>query len=287
MIEFDLFRVKVFQNQQRQLFEDATFSPQLALLAAIQKTPSIEIRKGYTWHIGNVEKVDDFGMYFALGRTTKTTRSLYDEAEHKFIEVDEESAPFTHVLCDTAREVFGIARESDLAPTSSSIARQLEALLNFTAPKSSNNSTAYRFEIGAIRDPKDFLEQIRTAYAVTRFAVTFTPPNAFDPSELQKPVEEYAKVVNARRGLLQVSGPALDKETVVEVTRSGAASGSDVNVSIRTSKNARPMRRNLQGNPASVPIKESADVTTDKQKRSVLGDIRELYESIRRGITRS
>lgn len=280
MIEFELFRVKIFENPQQSIFPNGEFSPPLALVAGIERTPSLEIRKGYTWHIGNVLNLDNFGIYFALGRTTKVTKAHYDDQEHRFIEIPDESSPFTHVLCDTAHEVIGIAKETDLALTTSNIARQLETLLNSTAP-SSGDSTRYRFEISAIRDPADFLEQIRAAYAVTRLAVTFSPPNAFDSSELQKPVEEYAKVVRAKRGLVQVTGADLDKAVVEEVARSSAAGGNDVNASIRTSKKSRPVRRNLKGNPAS--IKESGDVTTDQQKRGVLSGIRELYGRIRRG----
>jgi hypothetical protein len=280
MIEFELFRVKVFALDQRSLFAETQFSPQLALLATINKTPSLEIRKGYTWHIGNVQTIDDFGMYFALGRTTKTTRSLYDEGARRFVEIAEEAAPFTHILCDTARELCGIAKQRDLAPTVAAIARQFEALLNATV--TSDPSTGYRFELSAIRDPADFLEQIRAAYAVTRFTVSFSLPNAFDIDEdIQAPVEAYAKAAHARKGALQVAGPDLDKTVVEAVARSSAASGNEVKASIRTSRNSRPVQRSVKGNPAS--IKESGDVATDQQKRSVLGSLRELYGRIRRG----
>jgi hypothetical protein len=280
MIEFELFRVKVFALDQSSLFAETQFNPPLALLATINKTPSVEIRKGYTWHIGNVQTIDDFGVYFALGRTTKTTRSLYDEGARRFVEIAEESAPFTHVLCDTAREVCGIAKQRDLSPSVAGVARQLESILN--AAVTSDPSTGYRFEISAIRDPEDFLEQIRAAYAVTRFVVSFSLPNAWDTEQnFQAPVEEYAKAVRAKRGLLQVTGADLDKGVVEEVARSSVASGNDVKASIRTSKHARPVQRSVKGDPAS--IKESDDVSTDQQKRSLLGSIRNLYGRIRRG----
>jgi hypothetical protein len=280
MIEFELFRIKVFALEQAGIFAAEVFNPSLALVAAIRKTPSLEIRRGHTWHIGNVEVVDDFGMYFALGRTTKTTKPLYDEGERKFVEVSEEAAPYTHVLCDTSREVCGIAKQHDLAPTTAGIARQLETLLTSTSDRS--ESTSYRFEISAIRDPTDFLQQIRDAYAVTRFAVGFSLPNAWDVDEhIQRPVEEYAKAAHAKKGLLQVTGPDLDRDVVERVARSSAASGNEVTASIRTSKKATPVKRNLKGNPASV--KESTDVTTQQHKSSILGSIRELYGRIRRG----
>lgn len=279
MLEFELFRVKVFALDQRSLFAANQFNPSLALLATINKTPSYEIRKGYTWHIGNVQNIDDFGVYFALGRTTKTTRSLYDEGTRRFVEVAEETAPFTHVLCDTTREVCGIAKQHELAPTAAGIARQFETLLN--ASVTGDPSTGYRFEVSAIRDPADFLEQIRAAFAVTRFMVGFSLPNSFDIEEDIKAVEEYAKVARARKGALQVTGPDLDKAVIEAVARSSAASGNEVKASIRTSKNARPVQRSIKGNPAS--LKESGDVTTDQQKRGILSGIRELYGRIRRG----
>jgi len=277
MINIELFRVKVFPSLQKDLFP-VEFSPPLALVAAIQSTPSAERRKGYTWHIGNVESIDPFGMYFALGRTTITTKALYDEAEHKFAVVADETAPFTHVFCDTALEVCGIAAQHELAPSVGGIAHQLEELLNSTVSK----STGYRFEVSAIRDPTDFLEIIQRAYAVMRFAVTFSLPNAFDAKEdLQAPVERYAKEARARKGILQVSGPDLNKTVVETVARAAAAGGNEATAVIRTTKKAKPVKRSIKGNPAS--LKESDDVTSNQQKRSILDGVRNLYGRIKRG----
>src|SRR5258708_7869095 len=99
-----LFRVKVFPSDQKSFF-NSEFNASLVLLDAITKTPSVERKKGHTWHIGNVENLDQFGVYFALGRTTVSTTSLYDEDTHNFVEIDSEEAPFTHVFCDTSFEV--------------------------------------------------------------------------------------------------------------------------------------------------------------------------------------
>ena len=278
MIDFELFRVKVLPTSQGLLFPKQ-WSPQLALFDAIQNTPSTERRPGYTWHVGNVTRIDAFGLYFRLGRTTVTTKSFYNEDSHEFVEVNDQVAPFTHVFCDTSLEVCGIGRQRELAPDVIGIARQLEAVLNSTL----DDSTPYGFEISPIRDPADFIQEIQRAYAVLNFQFTFSMPNAWDTEEdIQKPVEEYAKAARAKKGAVQISGPGLDKAVVETVARATAASGNEAKAQIKPTKQAKAETRFLKkGNTASV--KGPDDVTGEPEKKSLISGIRERYDNIKRG----
>lgn len=71
MLHFQLFRIKVQEPAQKSfLFSNKPTSELLVL--AIKEKPSAELRKGYTWHIGNIFLLDDEGLYFALGRTANS-----------------------------------------------------------------------------------------------------------------------------------------------------------------------------------------------------------------------
>ena len=274
MLEFQLFRVKVYAPNQQSLFA-AEFNPPLVLVDAIRRKPTVERKKGYAWHIGNVSAMDAFGMYFAVGRTTRSTRTLYDESTGNFVETETETAPYTHVLCDISLEVCGIARNYQLAPTVPGIARQLEKLLNSTVTA----STGYRFEVSVISDPSEFLDQLREAYAVKRFSITFSLPNAWDVNEhFQRPFEQLVKEADAREGKAQITGSELNPDVVEDLARSAAATGNQAEARLQLTEKAKPVTRRLRGNIAG--LKEEK-VETDEDRRNVLADIRNLYGKIR------
>lgn len=80
-----------------------------------------------------------------------------------------------------------------------------------------------------------FRKQIIAATHVLRFKSTFTGPNPIDADAIfQKPLEVYASATHADRGVVEVSGSNLDKESLIEITRSSAASGNAVSAKIET-----------------------------------------------------
>jgi len=274
MLQLQLFRVKVYPPTQSSLF-DAQFAPQEVLVEAIRAKPAAELRRGYTWHIGNVSELDPLGLYFALGRTTRSTIELYDEGSGNFLEAEFPTAPYTHVICDTALEVVGIARKSQLAPTAPGIARQFEKLLNAGAA----DSTRARFEVGAISDPDEFIQQIREAYAVKRFALTFSLPNPFDVNkDFQEPMERLLRDAEGNRGRTSLSGEDLNADVLEDLARSAAATGNQAEAIIKRSENSKPVKRRLTGDVATISEEELA---TDEDRRSVLQEIRDLYGRIR------
>ena len=86
MTLFYLYRLKIERSDRRSMFDDQTRQPGAVILSAIEEKPSQEIRKGQTWHIGNIQKVDEVTVFFALGKVTKATHGLYDEERGDFIE---------------------------------------------------------------------------------------------------------------------------------------------------------------------------------------------------------
>ena len=71
-IEYSLFRAKFIKPSQRHLFYVELTSMEL-FLESLKAKPSGELRKGYIWHIGNIQYFSETTGYFAVGRTTNTT----------------------------------------------------------------------------------------------------------------------------------------------------------------------------------------------------------------------
>jgi hypothetical protein len=246
------------------------------LRAAIQDRPSAELRQGYTWHIGNVETIGERDLYFALGRTTRSSVERFDEERGNFVIEEFETAPYTHVLADMENQVFALAAKTRLAPSVPGIARQLEKLLG-----TSNTMTRLRatIEVSELKDPEDFLAHIRSAYAVEKFDFSFSRPNPWDVNEdFVQPLERYLEAVDGLGGTASVRGTDLNRQTIEDVARSAAASGDSASAKIRRNEEDRPVSMSLEGNPVVIHEEE---VETADQKRSLLDRIKSLYRRVR------
>lgn len=176
MLEFQLFRLKVFPTNQADLFRGEMTRAEV-LSAVIRSLPEVELRagSGSVWHIGNVADLDPNAMYFRLGRATISTAERYRDGN--FVDEPDEVAPYTHVLIDAKLELCAIARKPRVSPTAKGIANAFARLLN-EAPEGSKVQA--RFEIAALADPEEFIELLATAHSVSKFWVTFSKPNPFD-----------------------------------------------------------------------------------------------------------
>lgn len=276
MFEFYLFRIKVYAPQQYPLFNGVQTSSEV-LRQILTEKPSAELRKGYVWHIGNLTSVGDSGIYFALGRTTKSLIERYDEEAGNFVEEDFETSPYTHAFLDLTYQVLGIAKKTRLAPTPKGIAGQLEKLLNDSIHIGSYGG---RVEISQINDPEDFVLQIREAYAVTRFSMDFGEPNPWDANkDFQQPMQRLLKESHGRKGNTSIAGDDLDRGTLEELTRATASTGNDAQAIIRTNARGRGTRKRLKGNPAVIQQEEIASVA---EQQNLLQQIRSYYEKLRR-----
>ena len=83
MLEFQLFRVKAFHLAEGLPFPNRP-TPSELLRSAIKSGPSKELRPGVTWRIGNVEELDENGVYFRFGKTTK---AMLSEMKKQFRDV--------------------------------------------------------------------------------------------------------------------------------------------------------------------------------------------------------
>jgi hypothetical protein len=274
MLRFQLFRAKVYPPAQPSLF--APLDTAQALRSAIESKPSAELRRGFDWHIGNVEPIDDHSVYFALGRTTRSHVELFDEDSGNFVVQEFEASPYTHGVLDYENQVCAIAAKARLAPTVTGIARQFEKLL---AQSETAQRTSVRFDIAVINDPEGFIEQLSSAFQISRFAVEFSRPNPWDvDADFQKPMEDLLRETRGQKGKTTLKGENLDAARLEELTRSAAASGNDAEADIRRTPRARRQRRRLRGNPVTV---SQEDCSTAEERRSLVRQVREIYERVR------
>lgn len=273
MLNFQLFRVKVYPPRQVPLFE-REISRQEALIRAIQSLPEVEVRKGSVWHIGNVKELDEAGLYFRIGRTSRSTVGVYQRGN--FQDQEFETAPYSHVVLDLRLEVTAIARKTQLAPRPSGIANQLARLLNHSEPARELRFTA---EVDEISDPEDFVIYLRRAHAIPKFWITFSRPNVIDANEdFIVPFQRLLAESNGDRGKAELAGDTLKPELLEELTRSAAATGNDAGATMIDPIAEHKIRKRLRGNTVNI---EEEDVVGDEGLRRLLARARELYGRIR------
>ncbi len=276
MLEFQLFRIQVYPPIQGQLFEQRK-APSQILKEVIYSLPSAKLRRGMTWHVGNVTEIDEKALYFRLGRITQLTREVYHDG--RFDEQAFEEAPYTHVLLDLELEVCAVAKKIKLAVKTARIGRQLVRLLE----KSEGNVKLQAdFDIKEIYDPKDFLTHLRQARLISKFWVIFSKPNAFDVNkDFIQPMQKLLSESEGDQGKTEVEGDSLNKDSLEELARSAASVGNDAGALLQPMEKGRRVRKSLKGNSATYTTEE--DIAEDKQKKSIMKDIREVYQRLRSG----
>jgi hypothetical protein len=272
-IEYSLFRVKMVRPQQRSFLHDE-IAPKEMFLRAIREKPSGELRKGFHWHIGNLQMFGEFTGYFAAGRTTKSTIEKFDEENSNFVEEELEQSPYTHCVFDAGIGFIGVARKPNLSQTAKGVAARLEQLLSRAEVVKKNDVLV---EIRAIPDPDSFLSAIDTAYRVFNFSATFRGPNPFDADEhFQKPLSVYLSAADGTKGRTTISGDDLNRKVLQEVTRSTAATGNEASARIQKAKRQKAITVNLKGDPVKRKYDEEGH-----NPAVVLADLTTLYHRVR------
>lgn len=272
MLEFQLFRIKVYHSGQ--MIFDGPKKPSEILLEAIESLPSAELRRGMIWHLGNIYKIDENGLYFRVGRTIKAKREIYKDGN--FMDQEFEEAPYTHVVLDIPIEVCAIAKKPKLSPSPRGIANQLIRLL--AGSKTAKYYEA-QFEIDWLKDPKDLITHLKQAYNISRFSMTFSRPNPFDVEEhFRKPFGQLIRATQAEKGKAQVEGENLKSQVLEDLTRSAAATGDDAVARLQLDEKQKPTTVRLRDNPVFL---QQDDVSSGEQKKSILNKVREAYRKVR------
>ena len=272
MLEFQLFRVKVFTPKIKQLFEEILTPPEYLKKAVLLK-PSAELRKNIFWHIGNISKIEESGLYFRIGRITKSKMEIFHNGN--FIDQEFEFAPYTHVILLIPFEIIAIAKKSKLSSKPIGIANNLVKLLNGLQFSGINK---LKFEISEINDPTHFIEYLQSSLNITKFWVSFKKPNAFDKDDFFKQLQDALSEADGEKGKVTIEGEALNTHPLEELARSAAATGDDASAWMRSTEDEKYHRKSLRKNPVIFQYEAILD-ETDKLK--LLIRIKDLYTKIR------
>jgi hypothetical protein len=269
-IRFQLYRVKLIRPHQASLLSDNLPASQL-LAEAIRSRPEVETSPGITWHIGNVEEIpSDAALYFAIGRTTKSTVEKFDEEAKDFIEEPQDTSPYTHCVVLWDLGVAAIAHKSRLAPKTQGVASRIRALLEQTENVLRNE---IRVEVSPVPDPQGFIEVIQAAYAVSIFTATFRGPNPIDADELfQRPLAQIASATAADGGQLKLKGDDLDRDAIASIARSTAATGNQASARIKESAEELPRTVRMERAPVEIAYNEE-----EFEPTRIAADVRARY----------
>lgn len=277
MTLFNLFRIKVERLDTSPLFGSSSRTASEIIRSTIEKKPSIQIRKGPSWRIGNIQHITTDVGFFALGKITKSTRQLYDEIHGDIIEQSFNEAPHTYIVVDLQLQICAIAQKTRISARVINIAKNLEKLLNAAHEKDIDRQVT--ITLSEINDPEKFIEMISNAFRVTRFEITFSPPNPFDvDQQFHKPMEALAQATNAHQGKTSIKGEQLETAILENLARSAASAGNSANALIQADEKAKPVKKKLEGNPAIVAVE---DIGTEDDKLSLVERIRNAYHQVR------
>ena len=273
MIEFQLFRVKVFLPQQMSLLEP-TRSRSDILREVIESKPEAQLRRGVQWHLGNVEQIGTDALYFRVGRTTTSTLEFFEDG--KFADQLFETAPYTHTLIDLPTEVCVIAKKTQLSHQTTGIANQLARLFE-------HSETALKletqFKIGEINDPDDFISHLKSAYSISKFAVWFSQPNPFDVNvDFIRPAQKLVSASNGQQGKTEIKGDKLNAAVLEDISRSAAATSDDAVAWLKPTANKRRVKKRLKGNPV---VLQQEEVDSKESREACVQRMLDLYQKVR------
>lgn len=272
-MDLNLFRIKALLPP---LFADQIETAQAVRRAIEEKPTTSAAARGVRWHIGNVETLDANGLYFALGRTSRSRVPILDPETGDFLEAESETAPYTHVVLDTPTQVCAIARNTSLAANPVSLGHHLARVLNASTIRREYGAD---FEVDALSDPEEFVRLLQSAYAILRFTMTFSRPNPFDAEEdWHKPMERLVEATNGQKGSTTVRGQALNEAPLEDLTRSVASTGDDARAKLRLEEGQPPVTRSLRSDTATITERS---LETPAERQSVLARLRAKYRSIR------
>lgn len=271
--EFSLFRIKFVKPRQTD-FLHQNKSPSEFFLEALRELPSHNYGERFTWHMGNLREFSSSKGTFAIGRTSKSTVELFDEDTKKFQEAELEESPNTTCLYEAELGILVIAKKSTLSQDTIKLAEKVEQLLSNAEVIITNE---IRIDVSPIPDPDGFIKRLTNANKIFRFTATFGGPNPFDADEhFQKPMSVYLSKANGIEGKTTIKGDSLDPETVVEVSKSTAATGNQASARIKRFKSSKPETIHLKGDPVKRRLDE-----TQVDLEDILEIFIKLYHSIR------
>lgn len=115
-----------------------------------------------------------------------------------------------------------------------------------------------------------------------RFSFTASFPNVFDAQDqIQRPAEKFNKAVGGDKTTVEVVGPDLDEEILVDLARGAAATGEKASATVR-----QPGKRNKRISLSGSPVQELVDQNTSSSIYiNLLTAAVRAYERVRAHLT--
>lgn len=276
MPSFQLFRFRLHKPRQSPLFPKDLPPPEV-LREALSERPSLQTRKA-EWRIGNVEILDDDGLYFKLGRRQETITETVREGDFEDAFSDETVS--THVILDVGLEVCAIFLKPELSQSVSGLATRLRNLVQNSRAVSERGIDV---EIDPIKNPESFIKMLREAHRIESFSFSVTRPNIVDTESLfVRPAQEFIRASSFGEALVTLKDAkgerGGDMDTLEPIVRNAAATGQDVSARIRTRPGSKSVKRHLNKNYVTDDI---GDADPKQDAKSVIATLRNLYERIR------
>ena len=111
-------------------------------------------------------------IFFEFGKISPETREYYDRSENTYAQSPDEKAAHTLIYLDVEHQLVGIQPNFNLAPQAATIADNLGNAMTSNLAEKGVSVT-----LGPVCDPAKFEQQLRDAYAVRSFSITYTLPN--------------------------------------------------------------------------------------------------------------
>lgn len=271
-VEYSLFRANFIKSSIPDFFQ-TNLPPSELLLRAILEKPSGAPKRGYIWHIGNVERFSAVTGQFAVGRTNRSTIEMFDADSGNFLEQEFETSPYTRCVFDAQIGIIGIANKASLVPSVKHLAFRVQELLAHSDVVRDANTYV---SVAPIPDPNDFISTLESAYRVLRFTATFHGPNPLDADELfQKPLSVYLSVAEGTKGKAQIQGADLNRTVIQSVARSTAATGNEASATVKREKGQKSTVVHLRGDAAKRRYNQNEKLEV------VLSDLQKLYKRVR------
>ena len=268
--KFVLFRVKFIRDHQKDMLDDEA-SPETIFLQAINEKPSTKLNRGAEWKLSNISQIGTDGGAFAVGRISQANTDKYDFQTDEFVEATDYQGPFSTILYDRTLGVVAIEDKNKVNSNVGATANRLQDLLESTEAVKTRK---VRCEVDDIFDPQGFIQKLRNSTHVLKFRATFTGPNPTDVDAMfQKPLEVYASATKADKGVIEVTGSNLDKEILIDITRSNAATGNRVTARIET-----------HGVIETIPleiVRANFSVAVPKDRQLIFNQMTERYAQVR------
>ena len=235
MYEHTMFRFKIFQNRQLDLFTKSIDNKHDFLIEVMKNREEIKGRyEGLFWCASNAEAIDKHGILFQFGKHKPGFHSTWDKDGKTFCEVGEEEGFFTNVYIATDLEVCCISHNYKLFQNILDASKTLSMFLNSQKNEITNGC---RFEISPLHNIDSFLEKTIHSYEIVSYELDITRPNPTDVDEdIYGPLEKVVEESGSDTMKIRMRGKEIRRDKLKNVIRTAAAVGNQQSAIVRFSE---------------------------------------------------